>query len=385
MDGDKIAKQINAAWDKLEKWFHRNASETLEALPAGATESDVEGFQASIESRIGGPLPPEVRASYFRHDGTGEFGLSPSSDEQEMGYALIPIADLPDHLEAWDGQREADGKVSAGRGIQKQVWNQRWLPIATNGAGDYHLIDLDPAKGGKVGQIIEANHETLERKKVAPSFLRLLQSLGNQLREGELLLDEDLGICLPATNNGPTPEEKMQRVKQILAETANLPQGQPPEPGSFVTKLGYEQAVASFGAGHFRHPPQAMNEIWQHLPTHAAMWTYFYSTYDPLPEAKVNGVRLLSIREMIEQSEPIILSAYAYLVAESDDGMSFYADHLDWDVTEPKAPILRLPSKVMAQAVAKGWTDKKLRRGTVKVAADISDFCEKIATGTLKK
>ncbi|MEM1099708.1 MAG: SMI1/KNR4 family protein, partial [Planctomycetota bacterium] len=279
MTEEKIVKQINAAWDKIEKWFRSNAAEAIEELPSGASEEAFRSAEEKLSDRLGTPIPADVRACYLRHNGTGDFGLSPSTEEDDMAYALIPLEELVDHFDAWAGTDLPDDEVTADRGIKRQVWSDHWLPIATNGAADYHLIDLDPARGGKVGQVIEANHETLERKKLAPSLLRRLQTIGNQLRDRELKYDPDYGVHLPTGSKPLTPEQSMAQATSILASTRDLPSGAPPATGSFTEKQGFPEAAAAFGKHHFRHPPEAMGDIWRYLPTHAALWGYFYRSY----------------------------------------------------------------------------------------------------------
>jgi cell wall assembly regulator SMI1 len=49
-------------------------------------------------------------------------------------------------------------------------WNPLWIPIATNGGGDDICIDLDPAEGGKVGQIITFWHDWELREVILDSL-----------------------------------------------------------------------------------------------------------------------------------------------------------------------------------------------------------------------
>jgi hypothetical protein len=304
--------------------------------------------------------------------------LFPSSEREAMGFALIPLAELPEEAEAWANSSIDDADVTNARGVNRLVWGGRWIAFARNGFGDYQLVDLDPPKGGQVGQVIEANHETLERKKLAPNLLKLLQSVAGGLKSGKLVYDQECGVMRPAQAEPPKPEELVAKAREILARSYDLPAGQGPEPGGFVDRLGYPDIVEAFGKEHFRHPPEQLNQVWSNLPSHAALWSYFYSNYDPLPSAKRHGVRLLGIREMIERSDPIILSAYAYLVAEGDDDHSFYADHLG-DPLEAKVAIRRIGTPLLATAIAQRWDDKKLRANSQRVAADIADFVRKLS------
>ncbi len=54
--------------------------------------------------------------------------------------------------------------------IKAEWWNPRWVPLTSNGGGDHHCLDLDPAEGGQVGQIMEFWHDWEVRTRIAPSF-----------------------------------------------------------------------------------------------------------------------------------------------------------------------------------------------------------------------
>ena len=44
--------------------------------------------------------------------------------------------------------------------IQKVHCHMNWIPLTDFQSGDHMLIDLAPAEGGKVGQLINFSHET---------------------------------------------------------------------------------------------------------------------------------------------------------------------------------------------------------------------------------
>ena len=60
-----LAARTAAAWDRIERQLKAKAPQVLDGLngPAEPTELD------RIERRTGRPLPPDVRASWLRHDG----------------------------------------------------------------------------------------------------------------------------------------------------------------------------------------------------------------------------------------------------------------------------------------------------------------------------
>jgi len=68
-------------------------------------------------------------------------------------------------------------------GIRSDWWHPGWIPFASNGCGDSLCIDLAPTATGVAGQIISMNHETAQRRLLAPSFAQFLNQLAEQLED----------------------------------------------------------------------------------------------------------------------------------------------------------------------------------------------------------
>jgi len=58
--------------------------------------------------------------------------------------------------------------------VRAEWWNRLWLPIAADSGGNYHCVDLDPAPGGVVGQVIQFWHDARERTVSAPDLATFL-------------------------------------------------------------------------------------------------------------------------------------------------------------------------------------------------------------------
>jgi cell wall assembly regulator SMI1 len=52
-------------------------------------------------------------------------------------------------------------------------------------------LDLDPASGGAIGQIITMWHDDAERKVLAPSFQVWLHQVASSLQSGDLVFSDD--------------------------------------------------------------------------------------------------------------------------------------------------------------------------------------------------
>lgn len=67
-------------------------------------------------------------------------------------------------------------------GVRADWCNPGRVPFASNG-GDSVCIDLNPAKGGTLGQVILMNHESRHRLRLAASFGELLVRLAEHYEE----------------------------------------------------------------------------------------------------------------------------------------------------------------------------------------------------------
>ena len=77
-----------------------------------------------------------------------------------------------------------DAKAAPDKGIAKAWWNSGWIPFASNGGGDHLCLDLSPAKGGNVGQIIRIRHDDPARALMGTSFGAWLHALADTIENG---------------------------------------------------------------------------------------------------------------------------------------------------------------------------------------------------------
>lgn len=173
---------IASTWERIETEIKRLNWVESRKLNKGASAASL----AKVEKTLGVTLPDEFRESYALHDGqdSGTAFLLGPSDE---GYCLLPLAQVLKEAKIWADLKEdfADEEVSADKGIRADWWNTKWLPIAGNGGGDFLCLDLAPAKGGQLGQIITMNHESPTRELWAKSFGEWLHSVAEQLKDVE--------------------------------------------------------------------------------------------------------------------------------------------------------------------------------------------------------
>ncbi len=184
---------MEAVWQQIEDWMSQHAPHLLQQLAPGADEEALKG----LERDLGITLPDDMRASYLRHNGGHKIKLVTSMnilpvegiiDNWQMLRELLDDEDwatLPPHYFVDEGSGWETGP------IQPVWWNARWVPVATDNAGNLTCVDLAPAPGGAVGQIIDWDHECGPSQTLFPSFLAMLRAYAKHLKDGTGEEDEE--------------------------------------------------------------------------------------------------------------------------------------------------------------------------------------------------
>jgi cell wall assembly regulator SMI1 len=187
--GRKAVTSVDRIWQRIEAGWRLHTSPIGPDLAPGASQQVIEEVERLLEVT----LPEDVRASYRRHDGGYSVELISAMD-------VLPLAGIAErwqileelrHDEDWAGQPPyyfTEEVVRSGwqtGSIQPVWWHHRWIPIASDSAGNLSCLDLAPAAGGTVGQIIDWNHECGPSRVLLPSFERLLAALAEQI-EGRI-------------------------------------------------------------------------------------------------------------------------------------------------------------------------------------------------------
>lgn len=192
--------QVVQAWQRIQKWLSENVPELADKLPGPAELAQVE----TAEQAMGMALPAELRESYLLHDGQeyGELELNifptPADAYDDMAFCLLPIARVADEWKVWkdliDGGDFEGEFGEPASGIADAWWSDGWIPVAGNGGGDFLCVDMRPAAGGTVGQVICAWHDDAERHLLAPSWGSYLEQLAADLESGSLHYSQDEGL-----------------------------------------------------------------------------------------------------------------------------------------------------------------------------------------------
>jgi len=177
---------VTELWRRIDSWLQTFAPQRSTDLLPGVTPKEL----AEAEAAMGLPLPADFKASYSIHNGAeGKGGVL-------MGYPdFYPLSHVysfeeifHDLLQDAKWANRVPGFVSdpARQSLPIQrVWcHPQWVAFAGDGAGNHWCIDLAPASGGSMGQILLWDHEDGPAGVLFPSFEALLSTYANQLEAG---------------------------------------------------------------------------------------------------------------------------------------------------------------------------------------------------------
>lgn len=181
-------ESIERLWWRIENWMQRHAPERWQQLAPGATEEALHRLETILDIT----LPDDVRASYRRHD--GGYTMKPVTSMRILSIKSIidywhMLMELLDD-EEWASQpiyHFTDERLLRSGWhpgpIQQAWWHKRWVPFAEDNAGNLCCLDLAPAPGGVVGQILDWDHECGPSCTDFPSFRHLLSAFVDQLED----------------------------------------------------------------------------------------------------------------------------------------------------------------------------------------------------------
>ena len=165
-------------------------------LRPGASEGEIQ--QAEVVMDI--TLPGDFKASCRIHNGGYVMDLV---TEMTMLSLEDIVAEWQMFKELEEGETwsdagipyyfQEDGLEWQTGPIQPVWWHQRWIPIGRDRAGNHCCLDLIPAQGGSVGQVIDRDHEVGPSRVLASSFLEVLSAFAQDLETGRYV-DTETGL-----------------------------------------------------------------------------------------------------------------------------------------------------------------------------------------------
>ena len=185
---ERIEKQINILQEKYKDDFFEYH------LNDGATDEDFE----RLEEVLGYALPEDFKEIYRVHNGEKEGYCL-------MGEEWLSIDRIIDEYKIWkelyDGgdfsEDDKDYGCNPEEGIKPDFWwNPKWISLTADGGGNGKMIDLDPSKEGKRGQIIQMWHDDADRSIEAQSLKDFFEKYAQDLEKGLYVIHPDYGIIL---------------------------------------------------------------------------------------------------------------------------------------------------------------------------------------------
>lgn len=180
---------VAEVFEELESWFAQHAPRAKEVLLPPASPADI----AAYEKTVGVSLPGELQSLLELHDGQDPYAFVSTIDGCRLmscAAAAKAWSTLGELLDAGDLAQPAESKDGK---VKPVWWNKRWLPFADAG-GDMLCLDLDPAPGGTVGQVLRFYHDEGWRDPLAPSLEAFLTEYLGRLRQGKYKLSGKGGI-----------------------------------------------------------------------------------------------------------------------------------------------------------------------------------------------
>ncbi|MBV9867972.1 MAG: SMI1/KNR4 family protein [Abitibacteriaceae bacterium] len=175
-----------ALWKRFEAWLDANAPVLLETLRPGATEEQIKQAELFLSVQF----PDDFKAAYRIHNGQTHYhhGLID-------GRELLSLVRIQDEWKVWkdllDGGVFQDCTSEPTGPIRDDWWNAQWIPITYDGSGNHDCLDLAPAAGGHIGQIIDFWHDDATREVKAESFGAWFAAVVEGCEAGQYVFSEE--------------------------------------------------------------------------------------------------------------------------------------------------------------------------------------------------
>lgn len=157
---------------------------------SGASEEEI----AALEEKFEITLPDDVKELYNYKNGSNYLSILPCLvDERDMAFCLLSLqaiektkhyfqnrdtllTEFPEYFTGEDIEKMKDSRIKA------YLFNKRWIPFAEYCDSCFLMLDFDPDKEGKEGQILCYIHDPDEVVYVAESLKDLIFSIIREIK-----------------------------------------------------------------------------------------------------------------------------------------------------------------------------------------------------------
>lgn len=157
---------------------------------SGASEEEI----AALEEKFEITLPDDVKELYNYKNGSNYLSILPCLvDERDMAFCLLSLqaiektkhyfqnrdtllTEFPEYFTGEDIEKMKDSR------IKPYLFNKRWIPFAEYCDSCFLMLDFDPDKEGKEGQILCYIHDPDEVVYIAESLKDLIFSIIREIK-----------------------------------------------------------------------------------------------------------------------------------------------------------------------------------------------------------
>jgi len=169
---------MTAIWKIIDRWLAAHAPELARDLLPGAGAREI----TEAEKNVNIKFPPDLRKSLAIHDGQLG-GVTPLVGD----WQLLPVSVIARKWKVLHDVVTVDKKrkIALSEAEKTAWWNDKWIPFATNNAGDHLCIDMSDEAGAGKGRVICYWHMRKDREAVASSYKELMASFAKDLDAGK--------------------------------------------------------------------------------------------------------------------------------------------------------------------------------------------------------
>lgn len=169
-------RRVKTSWNVIEGVLRQNANSAFTALRGPATENRIDRLQRHFTA----PLPQDFLQSLKIHDGMRVkwvffncMTLLPAVDVIKWSQVQRDVQSM--------GEFPGDDTDPSPAIKNEWRWRDNWVPVMADAGGNLVVMDLDPAEGGKRGQVFRWRNADPHCKVVANSFAAWLDIIAEEL------------------------------------------------------------------------------------------------------------------------------------------------------------------------------------------------------------
>jgi cell wall assembly regulator SMI1 len=171
-------------WINITRLINQLAPQLVEELNSGASDNNIERLEEAL-----GLFPEQLVQSLRIHDGQ-LYGIYPLMTPWRLCMHEEIIKNTQRLREQFPYEDFEEGQEARGP-VKSDVWNQSWVPFASDDMGNYLCIDLDPPDEGHQEQVILWASDPPYVEVIAPSYRVWLEQFANDLKSGKYKWDQE--------------------------------------------------------------------------------------------------------------------------------------------------------------------------------------------------